>query len=497
MKKPICLTILDGYGLGKEYAGNAIYQADNSYIESLLKTYPNSKLDASGLSVGLPEGQMGNSEVGHLTIGAGRTLYQSLTRITQSIKTRELFSNENLLDLAKYTNSNNSRIHLFALLSNGGVHSHIDHIKALIEFSKENEVKELYLHCVLDGRDVPPKSAINFVNDMQDFLSKLGYGKIATVGGRFYGMDRDNNFDRTGEALKAMLGNKDCIEDVSGYVTSNYDNNVFDEFIEPALFEKEGYIKENDALVFCNFRPDRAIQMAKIFTNKGVTPITLDVPNVKVLSMVKYSEDVLCDVIFEPVHLTNILGQVISDNNKKQLRIAETEKYAHVTFFFDGGKDIEYKNSDRILVNSPKVDTYDLKPDMSAVEVKDKLIKALDNDYDLIVLNFANLDMVGHTGKIDATVKAVETINNCLKEVVDSVNEKGGVCLITADHGNAEEMLDEKGNVLTAHTTNQVPFIVTDNSYTLADGNLSDIAPTILKLLNVPVPKEMTGKSLL
>lgn len=506
MKKPVTLIIMDGYGLSDSNKGNAISMAKKPNLDQLFKKYPNNILEASGLAVGLPEGQMGNSEVGHLNIGAGRTVYQSLTRINVAINDGSFFTNEAFLHACDHVKKNNSKLHIFALASDGGVHSHTSHIIALLKMAKMQNIKEVYVHAFLDGRDVAPDSAKIYLEKIME------HGKIATVSGRYYAMDRDKNWNRIQVAYDNMIkGNNEPIDVFEGLAKS-YEEGIYDEFVKPYLCDKSGLIADNDAIIFSNFRPDRAIQISTAFSNPEVikpgNPIVkentvgLDATNapknIFFVSMMSYASSVKGEIAFGLQDLKNTLGDVLADNNMKQLRIAETEKYAHVTFFFDGGVDKEIKGSKRVLVNSPKVATYDLKPEMSAYEVTEKVIEEINNDTpDAIILNFANCDMVGHTGVIDAAVKAVEAVDTCVGKVYEAVKAKGGVCIITADHGNAEKLLDAEGNPFTAHTTNVVPVVITDNNITVNKGILADIAPTMLQYLNIKQPKEMTGKSLI
>ncbi len=501
-RKPIALIILDGYAIGKEYAGNAISNAKTTNIDKLLKQYPHSQLNASGMFVGLPHGQMGNSEVGHLNIGAGRVVYQSLTRINHAIETNELSNNINIIEAINNAKNNDKKLHIFGLLSDGGVHSHINHITSLIKTAKENNVEQVYIHAFLDGRDVPPKSALKYISQLKEEMHLIGVGKIATISGRYYAMDRDSNWDRTQKAYDAISFAKGTkFPSASSGIKSSYDEDILDEFIEPFIVDSDGVVSNGDSIIFANFRPDRAIQIATAFSNPSKASFdTKNGPsNLNFYSMMHYSSEVLGKVIFEKQELKNMLGDVICSNGLSQLRIAETEKYAHVTFFLDGGIDKEIENSKRILINSPKVATYDLLPEMSANEVTDAVIKEIEKSkFDLIILNYANCDMVGHTTNINATTKAVEIVDNCLIKVVEKITEVGGISIITSDHGNAEVMLDEQGKPYSAHTTNPVPIIITNNEIKIRDGGkLADIAPTILELLEVEKPEEMTGESLI
>jgi 2,3-bisphosphoglycerate-independent phosphoglycerate mutase len=466
-------------------------------MDRYFKDYPNTQLAASGLDVGLPEGQMGNSEVGHLNIGAGRIVYQSLTRINVSIENGEFFKNQAFLDALSYAKNNNSKIHFLGLFSDGGVHSHVNHFKALFELAKQNGV-DAYLHAFGDGRDTAPTSAKGYLEEFEGFLKELNHGSVATVTGRFYAMDRDNIFERTDKAYNCLVngvGNK--ANSVMEALEASYAAGVTDEFIEPTVIDEDGLIGDKDAVIFANFRPDRAIQISTMLTNIKETPIDRPQLDLNYVCMMHYSEKVKGQVAFGLQNLNNTYGDIISANGLKQLRIAETQKYAHVTFFFDGGLDKEIEGSTRVLVDSPKIDTFDMMPEMSAYEVTDKAISELENGYDTIILNFANCDMVGHTGDMPATIKAVEVVDECVGKVVDAIHAKGGICLITADHGNADKLIDENGATFTAHTTNPVPFIITDKDYQLSSGNLGDIAPTMLELLEIRQPADMTGKSLI
>jgi 2,3-bisphosphoglycerate-independent phosphoglycerate mutase len=507
MKKPVVLCILDGVGIGKKNNTNALFLANTPTIDYLLKNYPNSRLKCSGEAVGLPDGQMGNSEVGHLNMGAGRIVYQSLTLLNKAIKDHDFDQNEAFLKAFNHSKENNSNLHMMGLLSDGGVHSHIDHLKKLIMMAQLNQVPEVYLHLFLDGRDVFPTSGINYLKDLLSFMNKLNYGKIASLSGRYYAMDRDKRFERNFEAYQAMVLTKGTsFNDPVEYLNNSYENGITDEFIVPAYNEKLKIgIKDNDALISINFRPDRMIQLGSLLTNPHYIEIFPKQPNnLYFVSMMKYDRSVIGDVAFEHQELINVLGVYLADHGFSQLRIAETEKYAHVTFFFDGQvkydgiNEPELKNCKRILIDSPKVATYDLKPQMSAYEITNTLLAELDQDsYDVVILNFANGDMVGHTGKIKATIKALESVDHCLKEIYDKVKEKNGVLLVSADHGNSEAMLDEHKQVITAHSTNDVFLIVTDHNIKVNDGKLGDLAPSILDLLNIKKPTEMSGISLI
>ena len=502
MKKPVVLIIMDGLALTQPSEGNAVTLAQTPNLDRLKATYPYQTLRADGLNVGLPEGQMGNSEVGHLNLGGGRIVYQSLTRIHKAIKDGEFFTNEAYLNAMAHVKKQGSKLHLMGLLSDGGVHSHIDHFKAMIQLAKAQGLEQVYVHAFLDGRDVPPRSALTYFEDLEQFMQEEAFGVIASVHGRYYAMDRDKNWVRTqksydlltrGQGLKATSA--------KAGVKASYEQDINDEFVHPFLIDPKGLVEDQDGVIFMNFRPDRAIQMSLALTNPGVTEIQDPVPftHLHYVSTMHYSFEVKGSIAFALQSLDNMYGDVVSQAGLKQLRIAETEKYAHVTFFFDGGTDKTIEGSERILVASPKVPTYDLQPEMSAYEVTDKVLEALDrNHFDTIILNFANPDMVGHTGDIPATIKAVETVDACVGKVTDKVLELGGVTIVTADHGNAEKMLDDHGGVHTAHTTNPVPIIITDPTITLREGGiLGDIAPTMLEYLGVKQPAEMTGQTLL
>lgn len=507
-KKPVMLAILDGFGLSDQVDGNAVRIAKKPNYDKLLGAYPFTAIGGSGLSVGLPEGQMGNSEVGHLNIGAGRIIYQALTRITKAIEDGELSENEALLKAIDNAKVNNSSIHLLGLLSDGGVHSHIDHLKGLIDFAAKKGIKKVYVHAFLDGRDTPPDSAPSYIDDLENYMKEIGVGSIATVSGRYYAMDRDKRWERTQLAYEAMvLGKGESSLSAKEAIERSYHDNKTDEFVLPTVILKgdkpTAVIRDKDSVIFFNFRPDRARQMTRAINDKvsqGFKRENLDLTFVTLTEYDKTIENV--HIAFGPESYNNTLGEYLSSLGKKQLRIAETEKYAHVTFFFNGGIEEPYINEDRALIPSPKVATYDLKPEMSAYEVTEEVIKRIDSDvYDLIILNFANPDMVGHTGVVEAAVKAVETVDECLGKIVDKILEKNGSIFITSDHGNCEQMIDfSTGGPMTAHTTNDVPFIYVSKDIQekqLREGGiLADIAPTILEEMGLEIPKEMTGKSL-
>ncbi len=509
-KKPLMLMILDGYGVNPDKYGNAILNAKKPGIDRIFSEYPNTTLGASGLDVGLPDGQMGNSEVGHLNIGAGRVVYQELTRITKSIQDGDFFENPALLKAVENVKSNNSALHIMGLLSDGGVHSHMTHLFALIDFAKKHGLKEVYLHSFLDGRDVPPKSAGKFIAQAQDYMKAQGVGKLATVSGRYYAMDRDNRFERVVLAYDALTtGEAVVTKDPFAALEASYENEITDEFVKPFVIEENGKIigriKDNDSVIMYNFRPDRAREITRAFADKSFTGFERKVfpENLTYICMTQYDAtmpNVL--VAFPPEKLENTLGEFLASEGLHQLRIAETEKYAHVTFFFNGGVEVPNKNEDRILVPSPKVATYDMQPEMSAFEITDKVVEAIEKDvYDVIILNFANPDMVGHTGVFEAAVKAIEALDKCVPKIVDAILGKDGTVLITADHGNCDYMLDAEGQTVTSHSLNRVPFLVASpkgKAVKLREqGVLADIAPTMLDILNLPQPKEMTGQSLI
>ncbi len=504
MKKPVVLIIMDGIGIGKKYSGNAYEMAKKPNLDKLFKKYPNILIDASGEAVGLPEGQMGNSEVGHMNIGAGRIVYQSLTRINKAVREGQFATNPAYIHAFKNTMKNNSKLHLFGLLSDGGVHSHIKHFKAMLKTAKDAGVEKTYVHAFLDGRDVDPTTGASFIRDLETFMAEIEYGKVASVSGRYYAMDRDKNWDRIQKAYDSMTFAKAPHKpDAAKGVEDSYASGVTDEFVVPFIVDKEGIIESNDSIIFMNFRPDRAIQISTAYSNPKFVEDKMNVENgpenITYVSTMKYADSVKGELAFGLNNLNNMFGDYISDKGLNQLRIAETEKYAHVTFFFDGGVDKDIKNAKRVLIPSPKVPTYDLQPEMSAYLITEAVLKELDSDtHDVVILNFANGDMVGHTGVIPAAIKAVETVDECVGKVVDKVLSLGGTCLITADHGNCEKMLSDDNKPFTAHSTNLVPFIVTDESVKLREtGNLGDIAPTMLKLLKLEQPQEMTGESLI
>ena len=502
-KKPLVLIIMDGFGITPVEKGNAIKKANTPHLDKIFSENPFTTLGASGLDVGLPDGQMGNSEVGHTNMGAGRIVYQELTRITKAIENESFFENLALNEAMDSALKNDKALHLMGLLSNGGVHSHNTHLFAILKLAKIKGLKKVYVHVILDGRDVLPESGKGFVSELEDKMSKLGIGKVATVMGRYYAMDRDNRWERVQCAYDAMVLRSGIHEaNPIEAVQHSYDNEITDEFVKPVVIDGGETIKEGDSIIFYNFRPDRAREITRCFVQEDFSGFVRGngyFP-VKFVCMTQYDATLPnVSVAFGPQSLKNTFGEYISKYGLTQLRIAETEKYAHVTFFFNGGVEKEYPGEERILVPSPKVATYDLKPEMSAFEVTDKIVGRIESgELDVIILNFANCDMVGHTGVFDAAVKAVETVDVCVERVVEKVRKMSGVVLITADHGNADKMLDENGEVFTAHTTNPVPFCVVGYPCKLrSGGKLADIAPTMLEILGLPKPEEMDGDSLL
>ncbi|WP_099352519.1 2,3-bisphosphoglycerate-independent phosphoglycerate mutase [Fredinandcohnia onubensis] len=507
-KSPVALIILDGFAFRDEVKGNAVAQANKPNFDRFWNQYPHATLQASGEAVGLPEGQMGNSEVGHLNIGAGRVVYQSLTRVNVAIRDHEFEQNETFLDAMKHVKENGTALHLFGLLSDGGVHSHIDHLFALLRLAASEGIEKVYIHGFLDGRDVGPQTAKIYLEQLDEKIKEYGVGEIATLSGRYYSMDRDKRWERVEKSYRSMVyGEGPTYKNAFELVDDSYANGIYDEFVLPSVLVKEdgspvATIQDNDAVIFYNFRPDRAIQISNTFTNEDFRSFDRGPKHPNKLFFVcltHFSESVDGYVAFKPTNLDNTLGEVLSQNGLKQLRIAETEKYPHVTFFMSGGREKEFPGETRILINSPKVATYDLKPEMSAYEVRDALLQEIaDDKHDAIILNFANPDMVGHSGLLEPTIKAIEVVDECLGEVVDAILAKGGAAIITADHGNSDEVVTIEGNPMTAHTTNPVPVIVTKEGLALReDGVLGDLAPTMLDLLGIQKSAEMTGNSLL
>ena len=509
MKKPLVLCILDGYGYNAAEYGNAIFSANTPVMDKLKAECPMTHIGASGMDVGLPDGQMGNSEVGHTNIGAGRVVYQELTRITKSISDGDFFQNEALVGAMENALKNNSALHIMGLLSDGGVHSHNTHLYAIVELAKKMGLTKVYLHCFLDGRDVPPSSGADFVADAAAKMNEIGVGKIATVMGRYYAMDRDNRWERVSKAYAAMVygeGNQNA--DAVAAVKASYEaideegKHITDEFVVPTVCAEGATVNDKDSVVFFNFRPDRAREITRTFVDPEFDGFVRQggKKDVYFVCMTQYDATMPnVHVAFRPQTLENTLGEYLAKQGKTQLRIAETEKYAHVTFFFNGGVEKVSDGEDRELIASPKVATYDLQPEMSAPEVTEKVVEKIESGkYDVIILNFANCDMVGHTGIFEAAVKAVETVDTCVGKVVDAVAKMEGKLLITADHGNADQMMEADGSPFTAHTTNVVPFIVVGHDCTLREGGkLCDIAPTMLKLLGLAQPAEMTGESII
>jgi 2,3-bisphosphoglycerate-independent phosphoglycerate mutase len=506
--KPVALIILDGFGLRGDVQGNAVAQAKKPNFDRYWNTYPHTTLTAHGEAVGLPEGQMGNSEVGHLNIGAGRTVYQDLTRISKSIRDNEFFDNQTLIGAVRHAKENGKKLHLYGLLSDGGVHSHIGHLFALLELAKKEKLEEVYIHAFLDGRDVAPDSAQKYMKALQEKIAELGVGRIATVQGRYYAMDRDKRWERTEKSYRAMVyGDGPTYTDPMKAIIESHEKSVFDEFVMPTVIvgadgKPVGLVESGDAVVFFNFRPDRAIQLSQVFTNadfRGFDRGERAPTSLYFVCLTLFSESVDGYVAYKPKELDNTYGEVLVQHGLKQLRIAETEKYPHVTFFFSGGRDVELPGETRILINSPKVATYDLQPEMSAYEVAAACVAEIEAEkHDAIVLNFANPDMVGHSGLLEPTIRAVEATDDCLGQVVDAVLAKGGVAVIIADHGNADVVTNDDGTRNTAHTINPVPCIVTSAGASLRDdGILADVAPTLLQLLQLPKPAEMTGNTLL
>ena len=529
-KKPVILCIMDGYGIRHNPYGNAVYDAKKPNLDAYFKKYAYTEINASGEYVGLPDGQMGNSEVGHMNMGAGRIVYQSLTLINKAIKEKTFFENEKYLAAIEHAKKNHSKLHIFGLTSDGGVHSHINHILAIIELAAKSGLDDVYMHCFMDGRDVDPQAGVHYVDMIQKKMDELHFGHIADIGGRYWGMDRDKNMDRVDVHYRLMVDHDGpSFTDYHDFFKSQYEElpkmgkSPSDEFLIPHYNANvDGRIGDNDAIIFMNYRPDRAIQISTLFANPDFYehPLVKEdgslawkpykpahaLKNIYYVCTMKYADSVKGVIAFEPQKLTNILGQYLADNGYTQLRIAETEKYAHVTFFFDGTMNFdgverpELKGCRRVLINSPKVPTYDMQPEMSAYLILEALLKELDkHDLDVVILNFANCDMVGHTAVHDACVKAVETVDACVGKIVDWCEENDATLIVTADHGNAEEILDAKGNPMTAHTTNLVPFCINRVGLKLKKegGKLADIAPTMLELLGAKKPSEMTGESLI
>ena len=506
-KKLTMLMILDGFGINEREEGNAIKMANIPNLDRILKENSNTVIHTSGADVGLPDGQMGNSEVGHTNIGAGRIIYQDLAKITKSIEDGDFFSIPEFVAAIENCKKNNSKLHIMGLLSDGGVHSHIRHLYGLLEMAKRKDFENVFVHCFLDGRDTPPASGEGYISQLESKMKEKGIGEIATISGRFYSMDRDKRWERVEKAYNAIVrGEGEKATSATAAIEESYQKEVFDEFVVPTVItnkngEPIAKIEENDSVIFFNFRPDRAREITRSIVDKEFDGFETQKMNTFFVCMTPYDETMPnVEIAFKKDEIKNTFGEYISRLGKKQLRIAETEKYAHVTFFFNGGEEKQYEGEDRILVPSPKVETYDMKPEMSAYEVTEKVVEAIKSEkYDTIILNYANPDMVGHTGSLEAAIKAVETIDNCVGRVVEAVNAQEGILLITADHGNSEQMIDYKtGEPHTAHTTNPVPLIlVGKDDVKLKSGKLADLAPTMLDLMNLSKPEEMTGESLL
>ena len=497
--------ILDGWGIGNHSHADVIYNTPTPYWDYLLKTYPHSQLQASGENVGLPDGQMGNSEVGHLNIGAGRIVYQDLVKINKACADNSILQNKEIVSAFSYARDNGKNIHFMGLTSNGGVHSSLDHLFKLCDIAKEYGLENTFIHCFMDGRDVPPTSGAEYIDELQQELDKIGVGKIATVSGRYYAMDRDNRWERVVKAYDAMVNGEGVkAPDPVAMMHQSYADGVTDEFTVPAVVTENATIRSGDSVIFFNFRPDRARELTRALVDpdfagfrrkKGFFPLVY-------ICMTQYDATMPnVEVAYKPEDLTNTFGEYISKQGLTQLRIAETEKYAHVTFFFNGGVEAPYPGEDRVLIPSPKVATYDMQPEMSAYLVTDEVVERIKSGkYDVIILNYANCDMVGHTGVFEAAVKAVETVDTCVGRMLAAIEEMGGRAFVTADHGNADRMTDEEGKPFTAHTTNPVPFILInyDPAYTLKEGGcLADLAPTLIDMMGLEKPAEMTGHSLL
>ena len=504
-KKLAMLMILDGFGINENEKGNAIAKAKTPNIDKLMKTCPTTKIYTSGLKVGLPDGQMGNSEVGHTNIGAGRIVYQELTRITKSIEDGDFFSNSELVGAIENCKKNHSKLHVMGLLSDGGVHSHVRHLYAILELAKRKDFEDVYVHCFLDGRDTPPASAEGYIVKLEEKMKEKNIGKIASLSGRFYAMDRDKRWERVQKAYDALVnGIGEKYASATQAIEDSYQKEIFDEFVLPTLIcnndEPIATIGANDSVVFFNFRPDRAREITRSLVDKEFTGFERKYFPLYYVCFTNYDDTIEnVHIVFKKDEIKNTFGEIISKKGLTQLRIAETEKYAHVTFFFNGGEEKQYKGEDRILIPSPKVETYDLKPEMSAIEVTDKVVEAIESQkYDCIILNYANPDMVGHTGSLEAAIKAIETIDTCVGRVVEAIEKVNGVVLITADHGNSEQMIDyTTGEPHTAHTTNPVPLILVGKKATLKSGRLADLAPTMLDIMGIEKPAEMTGTSLI
>ncbi|MBP3597044.1 MAG: 2,3-bisphosphoglycerate-independent phosphoglycerate mutase [Clostridia bacterium] len=505
-RKTTMLMILDGYGVNEMPEGNAVKIANTPHLDEYLKKNPNTILHTSGIDVGLPEGQMGNSEVGHTNIGAGRIIYQDLAKITKSIEDGDFFSVPEFVNAIENCKTNNSKLHIIGLCSDGGVHSHIRHLYGLLELAKRKDFEDVYVHCFMDGRDTPPASGESYITELENKMLEKGIGKIASITGRFYAMDRDQRWERVKKAYDAIVkGEGEKATSATIAIEESYQKELFDEFVKPTVIcntngEPLATIGENDSVIFINFRPDRAREITRAIVDPDFNGFERNYFKTYFVCMTPYDETMPnVEIAFRKEEIRNTIGEIVSKNGLKQLRIAETEKYAHVTFFFNGGEEKQYEGEDRILVPSPKVETYDMKPEMSAYEVTDKVVEAIESEkYDMIILNYANPDMVGHTGSLEAAVKALEAIDVCVDKVVKAINKIGGTLLITADHGNSEQMVDQKtGEPYTAHTTNPVPLALIGLNKKLKEGRLADLAPTMLEIMGIEKPSEMTGESLL
>lgn len=494
--KPILLTILDGFGYRKEQDGNAIMAAKTPHFDYLMEQFPHCLLDASGEAVGLPEGQMGNSEVGHLNIGAGRIVYQPLQLINKSIQDGSFFQNKALLEVMNHVKMTKKKLHLLGLLSDGGVHSHIDHFYALLRLAKQVGLEEVYIHAFLDGRDTLPDTAITYLDALTAKIKELGIGKIVDISGRYYSMDRERMWNLTEEYYQVLVrGKGKQISDYRSYIEESYQNQIYDEFIVPALLSNDGTVEDQDGLIFVNFRPDRATQLCTALTNPSFQQFPVEnLSHIKLVTMMPVEKSIIATNAFHELQITNSLGKYLSKKGYHVLRMAEASKYPHVTYFFDGGLELELEGTDKIIIARKDVATYDLYPAMSSYEMTDRLLEIMDQ-YDVIILNFANCDMVGHTGNFEATVKAVEAVDDNLGRIKQKIDALGGLLIVTADHGNAECMIKD-GQVITSHTCNKVPFIICDQNQTLKNGKLGDIAPTLLTLMEEDIPEEMTGEPL-
>ncbi len=505
-KKVTMLMILDGFGINENTEANAIALANTPNLDRIFKQNPSTTIKTSGLDVGLPDGQMGNSEVGHTNIGAGRIVYQELTRITKSIEDGDFFSIPELMGAIENCKKHHSKLHIMGLLSDGGVHSHVRHLYALLELAKRSDFEDVYVHCFMDGRDTPPASGESYITELESKMAEKGVGQIASITGRFYAMDRDKRWERVQKAYDALvngIGEKSA--SATKAIEDSYQKEIFDEFVVPTLIcntenEPIATISANDSVIFFNFRPDRAREITRSLVDDEFTGFERTKFPLYYACFTNYDETIKnVQIVFKKDEIKNTFGEIVSNRGLTQLRIAETEKYAHVTFFFNGGEEKQYAGEDRILVPSPKVETYDMQPEMSAIEVTDKVVEAIESrKYDTIILNYANPDMVGHTGILEAAIKAIETIDGCVQRVVEAIEKTEGVMLITADHGNSEQMIDyATGEPHTAHTTNVVPLVLVGKQAKLKEGRLADLAPTMLKLMNIEKPAEMTGESLI